>query len=58
MFEELRDTAEKLSARACNLQLACLENNKEMILHYIEEVVFWSNAVLTDYFEIQKEVNK
>ena len=58
MFNELIQSATRLEDRACNLKLSCEQNNKKMIVHYVEEIAFWSNAILADYFEIQKEVNK
>ena len=58
MFEDLIQSAIKLENRANNLKLSCELNNKEMIIHYVTEITFWSNAVLTHYFEIEKEVTK
>lgn len=58
MLDKLRKTAERLEDRANNLKLSCQQNNKDMIIHYVTEVAFWSSAVLADYFEIEKEVTK
>lgn len=57
-LEELRKSAIKLEDRACNLKLACQEKSKIMIIHYVHEIAFWSNAVLRDYFDIEKEIIK
>lgn len=58
MFEELQNSAEKLSARAASLQLACHDENKKRIIHYVEEIAFWSNAVLGDFLNLDPILTK
>lgn len=55
LINELCESAEKLASRAANLQLACLEKNKENIYWYANEVRFWADSVLGDFFEIIKK---
>lgn len=55
LLKELCKSAETLARHAANLQLACLEKNKNNIYWYADLVRFWAFAVLGDFFDIIKK---
>lgn len=58
LIKELYEDAETLASRAANLKRACSEKNKNRIYWYANEVRFWANSVLGDFFEIINKEGK